>query len=296
MEISESSKTMDYNLHKIFSTFCLILLFSLSTTSSYARYQEPVPVYEDHLSIGPSVTFTSSTFDGQSGYNSILPTFSFRWGRFFGYNNHDEPLVGFELFQHKRIMFGIAATSGRTFLDLDDITADRKFLYYGITEDRERAYEAGFMFRYFSRVGLVEIKAFRDASNTYGGPRASISWSRPFPDTGNWTITPRAFVKHYGAKFNNYYFGVSQAESDAGQLEAQNRGLRPADYYNTRPLYTNRTSGHIGCDLFVEYNFSDSLKAVGYLMVEKFSGQIETSPLVEQKQVFVGNIGLEYKF
>ncbi len=290
---------MEFKPLKLLALFSLSIFLVLSATMIQARVQEAVPVYEDHLSIGPGLSYGSAPYDGVDGYYTALPTFSFRWGNLFGYNNHDEPLVGFELFQHKRIMFGLAATSGRTQLNLDDVSADREFLYWGLEEDRERSYEAGFIFRFFSRVGLVEIKAFHDLVSTYSGPRSSISWSRPFPDTGNWSILPRLFIKHYGAKFNTYYYQVSEEESEAARDEVEANGkYRYIDYIKTdvRPQYTPGNSGHVGVDLTLEYHFSDSFKATGYLAVEKFSGEVETSPLVNDKELLLANIGLRYNF
>jgi outer membrane scaffolding protein for murein synthesis (MipA/OmpV family) len=297
---------MDLNLRKLSALLIISFSYFVFATYSHARYQEPVPVYENHLSIGPGITYASGTYDGLNGYYTALPTFSFQLGSLFGYNNHDEPLIGLELFQHKRIMFGIAATSGRTYLDLDEINSDREFLYWGIDEDRKRAYELGFIFRYFTRVGLLEIKTFRDIVDTYSGVRSSISWSRPFPDTGNWTITPRAFAKHYGEKFNAYYYDVTEEEGLAAreliennQVTGPNGERFDADDYehhSVRPTYSAGNSGHVGFDIQFEYDFTDSLKGVGYIMIEKFSGEIETSPLVEDKQLILGNIGFRYEF
>ncbi|KZY40412.1 MULTISPECIES: MipA/OmpV family protein [unclassified Oleiphilus] len=294
---------MEFNSRKLLSLAAITLSLVLCSSATQARVQEPVPVYEDHLSIGPGITFGSAPYIGHDGTYSFLPTFSFQWGNLFGYNNHDEPLVGFELFRHKRIMFGLAVTSGRTFLDLENISADMEELYWGIDENRDRSIEAGFIFRFFSRVGLVEIKAFHDVISTYSGPRSSISWSRPFPDTGNWTITPRMFIKHYGTKYNSYYYQVTEAENRLAEedvIEKYGAGEDDAniDYYQTitRPQYEPGNSGHVGFDLTVEYSISDKLTATGYLAIEKFSGEIETSPLIEDKELILGNIGLRYNF
>jgi outer membrane scaffolding protein for murein synthesis (MipA/OmpV family) len=292
---------MNFNLRKLSTLLIVSISIVIATPSAHSRLQEPVPVYKDHLSIGPGLTFASAPYEGHDGSYSVLPTFSFQWGNLFGYNNHDEPLIGFELFRHKRIMFGLAATSGRTFLDLDNISKDKDFLYWGIDENRDRSYEAGFIFRFFSRVGLVEIKAFHDVISTYSGPRSSISWSRPFPDTGNWSIIPRMFIKHYGVKYNSYYYSVSEAENDAANpfLIAHDLGSeeKMLEYKTiTRPQYEPGNSGHVGFDLTVEYSISEKLTATGYLAIEKFSGEIETSPLIEDKELILGNIGLRYNF
>jgi outer membrane scaffolding protein for murein synthesis (MipA/OmpV family) len=282
--------------NRLFTVLACALILQFLAINAHALSEEPRPTYEDHFSFGPGFTYNSAPFEGQNGYATPLPVFSFRWGHFFGYNQHDEPTIGWELFQHKRIMLAIAATSGRTFLDISDINDDRDFMYWGL-EDRDKAYEMGLIFRYFSRVGLFEAKAFHDMVSAYSGTRSSISMSRPFPETGNWSIVPRLYIKHYSEKFNKYYYGITQAETDTATEIAGNNGLNTTFYeLVTRPAYFPGNSAHYGVDLQVEYNFSEQLKATGYIGIEKFSGVIETSPLIEDKELVTTSLGLRYGF
>lgn len=281
---------------RLFTVLASVLMLHFLATSAHARTEEPRPTYEDHFSFGPGVTYNSAPFEGLNGYATPLPVFSFRWGHLFGYNQHDEPTIGWELFQHKRIMLAIALTSGRTFLDVGDINDDRTFMYWGL-EDRDKAYEMGLIFRYFSRVGLFEAKAFHDMVSAYSGTRSSLSMSRPFPDTGNWSIVPRVFIKHYSEKFNKYYYGITDAETEAADDIAITQGYSTGRYeIVTRPSYFPGNSAHYGVDLQIEYNFTEQIKATGYIGIEKFSGVIETSPLIEDKELVTTSFGLRYNF
>ena len=295
---------MEINARLLSTSFFVLAINFILAMNAHSRTEEPVPVYEDHLSIGPGFAYGSAPFEGLSGYATPYPTFSFRWGHFFGYNQHDEPTIGWELFQHKRIMLAIAASSGRTFLDVDDINDDKKFLYWGselgdpdypYIKNRDRAYEVGLIFRYFSRVGLFEAKSFHDVVSAYDGIRSTLSFSRPFPETGNWSIIPRLFVKHFSEKFNNYYYCVSIEETENADVIAVANGFTSYTV-DVRPEYTPGNSAHWGADLTLEYKFNENFKATGYIGIEKFSGVIETSPLIEDKELTVTSLGLRYTF
>jgi len=274
------------------SVVLTLLCFSVFT---YAL-PEPMPVVEDHVSIGVGAAYNSSPYVGYNGFATPMPFFDIRYGNFFAKNNHDEPVIGFELFRHKRIMLAVAATRGRTFLDVDEINEKSDVLYLAL-EDRKQAAEAGLIFHFYSRVGLFEATAFHDISSAYGGTRSSMSISRPFPDTGNWSIVPRFFIKHYSEKFNNYYYGVSVEDNNNAEPAVILTGHTLADYIrDTRPAYEADTSGHVGIDLDIKYNFSESLSAVGYIAIEKFSGSVETSPLIEDKELVTTSLGLQYNF
>jgi len=269
-----------------------LLCFSVFTYALPA----PMPVVEDHFSIGAGAAYNSSPFLGYNGFATPMPFFDIRYGNFFAKNNHDEPVIGFELFRHKRIMLAVAATRGRTFLDLDEINKKNEILYLGL-EDRDQAVEAGLIFHFYSRVGLFEATAFHDMTSTYGGTRSSLSISRPFPETGNWEIVPRFFIKHYSEKFNNYYYGVTVEDNNNAEDDVIASGSTLADYIRiTRPAYDAGNSGHVGVDLDIKYNFTESLSAVGYIAIEKFSGSVETSPLIEDKELVTTSLGLQYNF
>ena len=270
-----------------------VALLSLCWTS--ITFAEPIPTVEDHFSIGAGAVHNTAPYEGYNGFTTPMPFFDIQYGRFFANNQHDEPVIGWELFRHKRVIFALAATKGRIFLDTDEINDDRKNLYLGL-EDRDEAIEVGIIAQFYSRVGLVEGTVYHDVISAYGGTRSSLSLSRPFPETGNWVITPRVFIKHYSEKFNNYYYGVSKDDTKKGVALANAIGISEADYKKIRPSYTPGNSGHFGVDLSLEYNFSENIVGVGYIGIEKFSGEMETSPLIEDKELITSSLGLRYTF
>jgi len=257
---------------------------------------EAVPVPENHIRIGAAGVTNSAPYEGLDGYVTPMPSFDIRFGNFFMWSEHDEPVIGWDLFYHKRISFSFIATRGRTFLDVDDTADGKDFLYYGL-EDKDQAIEAGVLFRFYSRVGLFEMWSVHDVTDVYDGVRSSISMSRPFAQTGQWEITPRVFVKHYSEKFNNYYYAITESETKTGILMANEERLwTAAEYLEQRNTYTPGTAGHFGVDVSIAYNFNEHIQGKLYVAIEKFSGEVETSPIIEDKELTTISVGLNYGF
>jgi outer membrane scaffolding protein for murein synthesis (MipA/OmpV family) len=279
-----------------------LLTLIISSLSLVSHSDEPVPVRENKVLIGAGGTHNSMNYLGLDSLTVAVPVFDIQLGPFFAFNHHDEPFIGLELFRHKRVMLALAATQGRQFLDVSEASNDTKWIYFGI-EDRDKSTEAALIFKFFSRVGLLEIMSIRDVSNNYDGFRSYIGWSRPFPETGQWTITPRMFGKYYSEDYNTFYYGISEADMTRGVDIINNEGLvlggipvTEEGFINRRPEYQAGNSGHFGVDLTVKYQFTENLFAQGYVGMEKLAGQVTSSTLVEDADIWTVNLALAFQF
>lgn len=280
----------------------LIFTICLALVSFKSHSAEPVPERINKLTIGAGFTHHSVPFTAADSTTDPVPLFDLQLGPLFAYNKNDEPVIGLELFRHKRVMLALAGVYGSHELDVSEVDKDKKWLYYGI-EDREKATEVALIFHFYSKVGLVDIKVHRDVSNHYDDFRSSISWSRPFPETGKWSITPRMYGRYYSEGFNNYYYGISakdmaNAKAIYGTPEAPTLPGTPfADYEtNFRPSYESGNGGQFGIDLNIEYNFTDHFKALGYIGMEQLGGRVTSSMLVEDADIWKTSLGLAYTF
>lgn len=280
----------------------LICLTCLTLFSINAFSAEPVPVRENKFTIGAGVAHNSVPYRAADSMTAAVPLFDIQFGPLFTYNHNDEPVLGMELFRHKRVMLALAAIYGSQRLDTSEISKDKKWVYYGI-EDRDRATEVALMFEFYSKVGLVEIMVARDVSNTYDDFRSSISWSRPFHDTGKWTVTPRMYGKYYSVKYNDFYYGVSKKDNNrVEELYATNVPINGVmvnidDYKDDyRSKYEAGNGGHFGVDLTVDYNFTEHFKAQGYVGIEQLGGRVTSSLLVEDADIVRASLGVAYTF
>jgi outer membrane scaffolding protein for murein synthesis (MipA/OmpV family) len=276
----------------------LILLMCLILFSLKSYTAEPVPDRENKLSIGAGAAHNSMPYTAMDSTLQAVPLFDIQFGPLFAYNHHDEPVLGLELFRHKRVMFALAAIYGSQELDVSEADIDNSWIYYGI-DDRDKATEVAILFEFYSKVGLVEILVARDVSNTYDDFRSSISWSRPFHETGNWTITPRMYGRYYSIKYNNYYYGITEEEMDAALIINQEIGsngdfFTDNQYRSVRPAYEAGNGAHFGVDLSIDYHFTKNLKAQGYIGLEQLGGQVTSSIITEDADIWRLSLGLTY--
>ena len=101
---------------KIICFTCLTLI----SVNSFSA--EPVPVRENKFTIGAGFTHNSVAYTAADSRTSAVPLFDIQFGPLFAYNHNDEPVLGVELFRHKRVMLALAAIHGSQKLDIDDIS------------------------------------------------------------------------------------------------------------------------------------------------------------------------------
>ncbi len=293
-----------YKLKIAMSTLSKVIITICSTLISFQTFSaEPVPVRENKLVIGAGAMHYSMPYSDMDSITIPIPLFDIQYGPIFAYNHIDEPVLGVELFRHKRVMLALGLIYGYQFLDVSEVRKNKEWLYYGI-EDREKATEAALIFNFYSKVGLVDITVVRDVSNTYDDFRSSISWSRPFPDTGNWTIVPRMYGRYYSIKYNDYYYGVSQKEMDAAEDIYNNQGIQISgvpvtfdDYKRIwRPAYNAGNAGQFGVDLSIDYHFTEHFKAQAYIGMEQLAGQVTSSPLINDADIWKVSLGIAADF
>jgi len=271
----------------------LAIFITCLTASNIALADFEQSKSQDIVSLGFGVKVNSAPYKGQDAYSDPIPLINIQQGRFF----FKGATVGYHFYNHKRVSLALAASYNSEFLDVDEINDKNEQLYYGI-EDRDPATEVGFVGRFYSRVGIVEGTFFKDVSDTHDGTRASLRISRPIPETGKWTVVPSFYVNYYSEKFNNYYYGVTQEENDNGEQIAVDKGEIIDGEFSRRirPTYDTGNTGHVGFSMDIKYSFTQNIKGVGNISIEKFAGEVETSPLTEDKELITAVIGFAYEF
>lgn len=258
-----------------------------------ASAEDMVYIEQDHALIGANARYFSGLYFGQDGYVEAEPYFDMRWGGLFAIDQ----TFGLDIAKGERASLAIAFTRGNHFLDPEDINDSQRNLYLGI-EERERAIEAGFIYQYRSRVGMVTFDYFQDVSNTYKGGRGGVKVTRPIPNEGGISFTPGLFVRYYSEAFNSYYFGVSEAENNAAILELYGiiNNTTRSNFASLRESYEPGNSGHFGFDVEMRMPLGENLLLTGYFAYEEVTGPQFRSPLVEDRKQYTSKLGLAYNF
>lgn len=275
------------NLFVLVSTSFIALSMLSTNALSEGRYQP-----ENHIDIGFGFAADSGIFEGQSDQYEPLPILDIYFNQFRVSQNVVGLQTGWEMLSQKDFALFFAAQYDNTHLDVDSISVGSEAKFYGIS-DRDREWEIGIIAEYHSKVGLLEAHYFKGLNNdleTVG----FLKMSRDISETGFLSITPGIFISYKSDEFNRYYYSVNQQENIDGAAIAG----RPQSYYDDdfRPVYSPGNSGHFGADVKITYRFAKNLSFWSYIAVEDITGEVEMSPLVEEKSLYHLKAGIVYNF
>jgi len=251
----------------------------------------------NHFSIGAGASIASNLYKGLEDDIEPALLLDARFSIFFArrMSSFDQNLtVGFDIFENESVALSVAASMGDRKLEVEN-----QQLHLGI-EDRDAALEAGFVFRYYAPVGLFEANYFQDISNTHEGVHGQVKISNPLPGHGKLDIVPGFFFTYFGAKYNRYYYGVTREENQKGNDlwldDDGNNKTTLEQFEDFRPVHKAGNSIHVGVDVLLTYKLSEHINATAYIVAEDITGEVEGSPLVEDKAIVSALLGINYQF
>ncbi len=145
--------------------------------------------------------------------------------------------------------------------------------FYEGLENREQTLDAGIQLKTSRKWGQFHLYWIADTLGKHNGQEAQVSYRYQF-ETGRWKISPFASFTWQDDDLTNYYFGVNEAEAQAG-----------------RPAYMPGKSQWFGFGLNTAWRMSDRTVFFGNVGFSIANSAVSNSPLVEEpwsSQVFVG--------
>ena len=138
---------------------------------------------------------------------------------------------------------------------------------------------AGGSYLYVTRFGGLQAQMATEVAGNSGGSLAKLSYLAKFKQ-GGLTIVPSAGVTWYDKKYNKYYYGISQAESDATGLNAYqpNAGFSPF------------------ISVMATYDMDDSLSLFFNQNTSLHGNEQLNSPKVKDRTINATTVGLLYTF
>ena len=273
----------------------LLLITAICALAQTSFAAEPDYTEEDHILVGLDLVYESGLYHGQDGY--IYPDFQLdiRQGDLFAKGQ----TIGYDMFVGERASLSIAITRDDTFLEVDSISDEQTILFYGI-EDRKRAIEAGLIYKYKSRVGVLSFEYFKDFfSNAHEGLRTLTRITRPIPNNSGLVIEPSLFVEYHSKEFNTYYYQVTEKENRVGARKVYgvvNDTTLQQYRKDYRGIYEPGNSAHWGLDINLRMPLANQLSLTGYLAFKDITGPVFRSPLIEDRKFYQAKLGLAYTF
>ena len=138
---------------------------------------------------------------------------------------------------------------------------------------------AGGSYLYVTRFGGLQAQMATEVAGNSGGSLAKLSYLAKFKQ-GGLTIVPSAGVTWYEKKYNKYYYGISQAESDATGLNA----------YQPNADFSPFVS------VMATYDMDDSLSLFFNQNTSLHGNEQLNSPKVKDRTISATTVGLLYTF
>ena len=138
---------------------------------------------------------------------------------------------------------------------------------------------AGGSYLYVTRFGGLQVQMATEVAGNSGGSLAKLSYLAKFKQ-GGLTVVPSAGVTWYDKNYNNHYYGISQAESDATGLNA----------YQPNADFSPFVS------VMATYDMDDSLSLFFNQNTSLHGNEQLNSPKVKDRTISATTVGLLYTF
>lgn len=148
-------------------------------------------------------------------------------------------------------------------------------------DERKSSVNAHASYMYITPVGGFELKASTDVLDRSGGQKIALAHRSKFTLLDDkLTLYPKVGAVWQGSDYNNYYYGVSEAEN-------QRTGAQK---------YIAKSSTAPFVSLSAKYQFSEHFGVFGNQNVQWLSSTQKDSPLTDDSVDVATNVGLTYTF
>ena len=143
---------------------------------------------------------------------------------------------------------------------------------------RNSSTDAGLAYRYKQPWGTLQAELLHGVSDTQSGTEARLGYSTE-AQSGRWTLRPSVTLAWRNAKLNDYYYGVTPAETTIG-----------------RPAYSAGAGLNASVGLYTTYQLSQNWRLLGGASATLLSSQIKDSPVVSKRLLPSVYVGAAYDF
>lgn len=257
----------------LLSAFTATALFSVAGVSHAIPFlNKNLPTDQDAvLSVGVNVMAVKSAYDLEdSTYYRVLP------GAFYDNNRvyvRGAQAGAYLINDGTNQLSAYAQPAGSTF-DPSDANGALAGL-----DKRKVSAAAGLSYQRVTPIGAFRGQVATDVLDESGGNMARLSYLARI-SADKLTIYPSIGFEYYDEDYNNYYYGVSEAESER-------TGIEP---------YTSNNSLNPYINISANYDFNDKWAGFANQSLSYLPNEQYESPLVNSHTQATTTLGLLYKF
>jgi outer membrane protein len=241
----------------------------------------PQQVTAGEWRIGANVGGGANPFLGEDNIAILIPLIAYKGERF--YANLGNPGISF--FNGSTNFGGL----GYSVIKTDDYNIDLvgRFRAMGLypedndelegLDDRDPGFDVGISARWQSLFGELCAQLLSDVT-TSKGQEIILSYAYPLK-YGKWRIRPELGISWQSSDLNDYYFGVDADETTA-----------------RRAVYEVDSAITPFAGVEFEYAFDQKIDLIGGVGVARLGDEVRDSPIVDERNLAGGHLGLSYRF
>lgn len=232
--------------------------------------------------VGANVAGGRNPFLGEDNVAALIPVVAYKGERF--YANLGNP--GLSFFNGSTNFGGL----GYSLVQTDDYNIDlvgrvRAMGLYpddnddleGL-DDRDPGFDLGVTARWQGAFGELNAQVLADVSNTSDGQEVILGYAYPFKH-GQWSLRPELGISWQSSDLNDYYFGVDTDEATARRA-AYDAGSTVTPY----------------AGIEFEYAIDQRMDLIGGVGVGRLGDEVSDSPIIDERNLAGGYLGLSYRF
>lgn len=254
--------------YRLFISLLVLIGLLLFGSLAHADQGNGSPVPKSGFTLGFGLNDTNPGYVGYNHQLTPFPFFSYRNGRFF--------LAGISA------GYVVARNSGYSL----SLMVRPRFLRLKASDSpqlagmatRQISLDGGAVLSVFGRGGRLNLGLFHDLLDRNDGTEANLGYSYPIRFR-TWTLSPGAGVIWKSASLNNYYYGVSPAES-----------------LPTRPAYSLGAATTPYVQLGLSIPLTARWRLFSQLRYTRFATTIQQSPIVDVSHSLSATVALAYTF
>lgn len=251
-----------------------LLVVGIGALLSIASYSQEI-----RSSIGLGVGGSLSPYQGVGTVGSPIPIVNVEYGDFYlksGDVRYSVLSVGYNFYSNESLVLSAYINPMGGF-DVDRSEMDKG---YGNIDSRDYQFEGGLKAVYDTGWHNVKLQAH----GTYGEEGGHVGGSafKPIRVTEKFTLVPRVTFTYFEEDYVDYYFGVTQSEADRNS--------------NITKSYDPDGAFAYGFDLAANYDLKENISLIAFAGVEKFSSDVDDSPIVEEDVLYKVGVGATYRF
>jgi outer membrane protein len=144
--------------------------------------------------------------------------------------------------------------------------------------DRDPGFDFGVTARWQGAFGELNAQLLADVSDKSNGQEVILGYAYPLKH-GQWSLRPELGISWQSSNLNDYYFGVDADEATA-----------------RRAVYEAGSTVTPYAGIELEYAIDQRMDLIGGVGVGRLGDEVSDSPIIEERNLAGGYLGLSYRF